>query len=193
METLAQRHTDLTEQLILEAALQLLERSSVADLTVRAVAVQANISERTIFRYFPTRDEFLDAIANEVSGRMNLPAYPETPEELLEAPVALYGCFEARAKLTKAALHSELFDRIRVAEAHRRWIAIRKVLDRYAGKRSERQRKLAAANIRFYLSATAWHYFRFYFGFSLEETVESARTAIQQTLEAILDKPIGAG
>jgi AcrR family transcriptional regulator len=189
-ETLTQRQTDLTHQLILQAALQLLERSSVADLTVRRVAAQANISERTIFRYFSTRDEFLDAIANEVSRRMQLPPYPSTPEEVLEAPAALYSCFEGNAKLTKAALHSELFDRIRTAEAHRRWVAIRKVLDRFAAKCPEHRRRLAAANIRFFLSATAWHYYRFYFGFTLEETVECGRTAIRQTLEGILGKPL---
>ena len=53
--TLSQRHSDLTEGVILAAAIDLLEHSSVAELTVREIAKRANISSRTIFRYFPMR------------------------------------------------------------------------------------------------------------------------------------------
>lgn len=186
--TLSQRHSDLTQELILAAAIDLLEHSSVAELTVRDVAQRANISARTVFRYFPTRDEFLDAIAAEVIRHLNLPPHPTTIEELLNLPDALYRTFEAKTSLTKAALHSELFDRIRSAPAQQRWIAVGKLLDQHAAKASPRERKLAVANIRFFLSATAWHYYRFYFGFSLSDTIAAAGAAIRQTLNGVAVK-----
>jgi AcrR family transcriptional regulator len=180
--TLSQRHSDLTEGVILAAAIDLLEHSSVAELTVREIAQQATISSRTIFRYFPTRDELLDAIAAEVIRNMHLPPHPGTLEELLAMPDALYRAFESKTSLVKAALHSELFDRIRSAPAQQRWIAVVKLLDRHAATATARERKLAGANIRFFLSATAWHYYRFYFGFSLSDTIAAAETAIRQAL-----------
>ncbi len=183
--TLSQRKSDLTHGLILRAAIELLEHSSVAELTVRDVAAQANISERTVFRYFPDRDAFLEAIASEVIRNLNLPPHPQTMEELLGFPGKLYASFETKTSLVKAALHSELFDRIRTAGAQQRWVAVGKLLERHAPKAGERQRKLAAANIRFYLSATTWHYYRFYFGFSLEDTVACAELAIRQSLIAV--------
>jgi AcrR family transcriptional regulator len=186
--TLSQRHSDLTQELILAAAIDLLEHSSVAELTVRDVAQRANISARTVFRYFPTRDEFLDAIAAEVIRNLNLPPHPATIEELLNLPDALYRTFEAKTSLTKAALHSELFDRIRSAPAQQRWIAVGKLLDQHAAKATPRERKLAVANIRFFLSATAWHYYRFYFGFSLSDTIAAADAAIRQTLNGVAVK-----
>jgi len=35
-----------------------------------------------------------------------------------------------------------------------RWFAVPKIVDKHAAKRSERDTRLAAANIRYYLSAT---------------------------------------
>jgi AcrR family transcriptional regulator len=170
---------------ILDAAVGLLERAPVNELSVRAVARHANISERTVFRYFATRDDLLDAVANEVSRRLDLPPHPSSVEELLAYPEAAYARFEATVALTKAALHSELYHRIRSADADRRGAAIRALIDRAAPTRSEHERKLAAANIRYYLIASTWHYYRFYFGLSLEDSVECARLAIAQALQGL--------
>lgn len=183
--SLAERRTDLTGRLILESALDLLERASLREVTARAIARQAGMSERTIFRYFPTREALLDAIADEVRRGLQLPGAPATVEELVAAPRALYGAFEARKPLTLAALHTELFGRMRETQARERWAAVRRIVDAAAPRRPERVRKIAAANIRYFLAATAWHYYRFYFGFSLEESIAAAETAIRQTLEAL--------
>lgn len=182
---LADRHSDLTRQAILDAAVGMLERSTVSELTVRAVAKQANISERTVFRYFASREEFLDAVADAVRARFALPPPPTTREQLLAAPRALYTRFEAVASLTKAALHSELFHRMRETQARARWKAVRELVDQIAPRKPERQRRIAAANIRYYLAASSWYYFRFYFGFSLEDTIACAETAIRQSLEGL--------
>jgi AcrR family transcriptional regulator len=183
--TLADRQADLTRRLILEAALERLERAPVGELTVRAVAKHARISERTVFRYFATREDFLDAVADAVRTRLALPPSPRNVAEIVAAPRALYGAFEARRELTRASLHSELFHRMRLVQAQERWKAVRKVIDAHAPRRSERERRIAAANIRYYLAATAWHYFRFYFGFSLEDSIACAETALRQALDGL--------
>ncbi len=150
---------------------------------MRAVAKHVGISERTVFRYFSTRDDMLDAVAQEASRRLALPPHPTTVEELLAYPALAFGRFEATAALTKAALHSELYDRIRTADAHDRGAAIRELVDRLAPARSEHERKLASSNIRYFQIATTWHYFRFYFKLSLDETIECSRKAILLTLK----------
>src|SRR3954465_857464 len=160
--SLADRRNGLTRELIVKAALDTLERATVGELTVRAVAKSANISERTIFRYFPTRDDFLDAIAGELRRALDLPAAPLTIEELKLFPRVLYRRFEARRNLTIAALHSELFHRMRETQARERGAVIRKLIDGQAARRPSRTRMIAAANIRFYLAASTWHYHRVY-------------------------------
>jgi AcrR family transcriptional regulator len=180
--TLAERQSDLTRQLILAAALDTLERGSLADLTVRAVAKRANLAERTVFRYFADREQFLDAVAAGLSEKLRLPSPPASLEELHAAPRALYERFEDQSKLTRAALHTDLFHRMRAMHARPRTAAVRKLLDELAPRRTERERRIATANIRHYLQASTWHYYRFYFDFSLEDTIAAAETAIRDTL-----------
>ncbi len=180
--SLTTRHADLTQRLILDSAIELLQGGPVNELSVRAVARQGGMSERTVFRYFATRDDLLDAIAAEMSLRLGAPEPPTSLEELLAYPKAIYGRFEETAALTKAALHSELYHRIRSADAEKRGKAIRDLVDRLAPKRDDRERKLAAANILYHLIASTWHYYRFYFGFSLADSIACANMAIIQAL-----------
>ncbi|MGR8933374.1 MAG: TetR/AcrR family transcriptional regulator [Gammaproteobacteria bacterium] len=183
--SLASRHSELTQRLILDSAVALLDTIPVGELTVRAIAKHAGISERTIFRYFATREDLLDALAAEISRRLNKPPPPTNVEELMAYPEAIYSRFEASTNLTQVALHSELYHRIRNMDLDRRGVAIQALIDRLAPKSPEHERLLATANIRYYLIATTWHYYRFYFGFSLEETVECAKLAIGQSLKSL--------
>jgi AcrR family transcriptional regulator len=186
--SLSDRRNDLTRKAILDAALDTLEHASVGELTVRAVAKHANISERTVFRYFASRDEFLDAVADAVRTEMALPDPPRTVAELRAAPRELYRAFENKQSLVRAALHSELFHRMRETGAKTRWVAIISAIDEAAPERDRGERKIAAANIRYFLAASTWHYYRFYFGFSLKETIACAEAAIGQALDS-LEKP----
>jgi len=185
LATLSDRRNDLTRALILDAAIEMLERASVSELTIRAVAKHANISERTVFRYYASREEFLGAITAEMRSRLDLPPPPASIEELKTAARTLYQGFESKPNLTKAALHSEIFDRMRELQGGERWMAISRLVQVSAPEAGEQDRKIAAANIRYYLSASTWHYYRFYFGFSLEESIACAETAIGQALAGI--------
>ena len=183
--SLASKHADLTQTLILDAAIDLLETGSVTELSVRAVARRAEISERTVFRYFASRDELLDAIAAEISRRLGAPPNPTTVEELIAYPKARFARFEATATLTQAALHSELYHRVRTRDALDRGVAIRALIDAAAPHRPARERQLAATNIHYHVVASTWRYYRFNFGLSLEDATECARMAIVQALEGL--------
>jgi len=186
--SLVNRHTDATQALILATAVQQLEDSGVSGLTVRSVAKKAGISERTIFRYYASRDEFLDAVAAEVARSLETPASPRTIDELLEYAGPLYRRFEERASLVQAALHTEIFGRIRQVVARERWQAVRALIDQHAAHRPESSRKIAATNISYYLSATTWHYYRYQFERSLDEAIECAKSVVQLVVEDIAKK-----
>ncbi len=188
-DTLKDRQYALTRRLLLDAAIEQLEDGSVAGLTMRAMARRAGVAERTAFRHFASREELLDALAVEVAQRLELPSLPSSAAGLVTVPRALYRAYEARASLTRAALHSELFDRMRLTAAQERWRAISALVDAFAPQRSERDRKLAAANIRYLLSATTWHYYRYYFNFSLKDSIGAAEQAIAQFLAGLGQGP----
>jgi AcrR family transcriptional regulator len=184
-QSLKDRQSAMTRRVLLDAMVEHLEGGSPGDLTMRSIARRAGVAERTIFRHFASRDELLDALAMEVALRMELPPPPESMEALARAPQALYRAYEAHARLTQAALHSELFDRIRQTVARERWDAIRRLLDGHAPQRSERERAYAAANIRHMLSASTWNYYRNYFQFSLKDSIGAAQQAIGDALRGL--------
>ena len=179
---LAAKQADFTQGLILNAGVALLLERPNAELSVRAVAKRAEMSERTIFRYFPNRDELLEAVAMETFRRIEEPPYPTSIAELLDYPHAMFQQFERASALTKAGLHSDIYHRIRTMDAANRLVAIRKLLDRAAPERPEDERRLAAANIHYHVIASTWRYYRDYFGFSLADTIDAACTCIQQIL-----------
>ena len=183
--SLAERQSGLTERVILDAAVAILEGSSVRELTAREIAARANISERTVFRYFPTREDLLDAVAAEVQQRLAAPPDPRSAGDLLGFPEKLYRALDACAALTRASLHTEISDRIRANVARSRWVAVRDIVDAHAPRRPERERRIAAANIRFVLSATAWQFYRFRLRLDPDEAIACGRSAIDQALGAL--------
>lgn len=176
---LTERHADTTHRLILSCALELLEAGGVAELTVRAVAKRAGMSERTIFRYFATRDEFLDAIAKAAGDAIGPPPPPGSLAELPAYVETLYGRFEDCAPLVRSALHTEIYERMRESAAARRWRAVEALLLKEHGGATAGDLVSAKANLQYYLSATTWHYFRYYLGLSFADTVIAAARAVR--------------
>ncbi|MBK0392697.1 TetR/AcrR family transcriptional regulator [Ramlibacter algicola] len=190
--TLKDRQSALTRRILLDAAVAQLQEGPWAELTIRAVARRAGVAERTAFRHLCSREEFLDALSIEVSLRLELPELPKSAADLPSVPRALYRAYDAHATLTRAALHSELFDRIRETTAQEPWLAVRRLVDAFAPGRTEGERALTAANIRYLLSATSWNYYRTYFGLNLKDSVAAAEQAITLLVNSLVDSPLGA-
>ena len=59
-----------SREAILEAALRLVQDSSLTEVTFRAVGERAGIPDRTVVYYFPTKKQLLSAILEEVTSRV---------------------------------------------------------------------------------------------------------------------------
>lgn len=66
-ESLRDRQARLTRELILRAVADALQTEPVAEVSIPAVAEAAGVSLRTVYRYFPTRDELLTAAADWIN------------------------------------------------------------------------------------------------------------------------------
>lgn len=62
-QTLTDAHRHATRQRILEGAASVLLAGEVATLTIPAVAEAAGVSVRTVYRYFPTKDDLVEGVA----------------------------------------------------------------------------------------------------------------------------------
>jgi len=183
--SLAERQSEFTRRAIVGSAVDLLAEAPLSELSARAIAARAGMSERTVFRHFNTRDVLHDEIATEILGRLEVPALPQDASELVDYPAKLFGQFEQHRALTRAILNSELYDRVRKLVRERRGSAIAAIVDACAPDATPPIRRRATANLEYHLTASAWHYFRFHFDLSLSETVECTRMAIKDTLRGL--------
>lgn len=89
-------------ELMLEAAIRLLEQGGMDVLTTNAVAQTAGVSIGTLYQYFPNKDAILDALAEREMAQISqrvlaalAEAAPRQPEEnvrrLVNAITASYG------------------------------------------------------------------------------------------------------
>src|SRR5919199_1489173 len=58
--SLREQHAEATRERILSAVAELLERGDAEELTVPGVAAASGVSLRTVYRYYPTREELLE-------------------------------------------------------------------------------------------------------------------------------------
>ena len=177
--------SEQTRATLLAAALAELAGGSVETMTMRAVAVRAGVAERTVFRYFATREAFLDGVTEAVTKTLDLPRAPTEAGGLVDYVASIYARFEAHSALTRAALHPEIFQRMVKTVSKKRWHVTKRCIDAAFPHRSAEERRVAAANIRYFSSATTWNYYRSHFGFTLEETTLAAQTLIRQALAAL--------
>jgi AcrR family transcriptional regulator len=185
---LADVHGDATRRLILDAALASLEAGG--EITARGAALHSGISERTVFRHFPSREQLLAACAAHFAQRIQAPAVPTSVQELLAFPRGLFNAFEAHRELVRASWHSELRSYMIAAVARERWVAISRLIDSIAPHAPAQQRRLVAASVRYHLTASTWHYYRFVMGLTLQDTIAGVEQLIAMQLAA-LERPAG--
>jgi AcrR family transcriptional regulator len=68
----------LTRELIVHAAVQLVEREGARALSMRAVAVELGVSAMAMYRHVPSKDALIEGIAEYVMAGLDVPEDPAT-------------------------------------------------------------------------------------------------------------------
>ena len=185
MKNLNERHANLTRELVLETAAELVKTNDVSDISFKKIANHAGMSERTLYRHFTTRSKLMDALATKLHDNLKLPPIPDDVDELMLMPATLYKKLDAKPRLVLAMLNSELYQHVFGSKAQDRLLSIKALLMKTYPDCSEQKLKMTAANIRYYLSASSWHYYRYNYEFDLETTIKCAELAIQQAISGL--------
>lgn len=80
--SLRQRQSELTRELILRTVAGLLEEGEASELAVPEVARRSGVSLRTIYRYFPTREELIAAAGEWIGVNLLDATIPSTLAEI---------------------------------------------------------------------------------------------------------------
>jgi AcrR family transcriptional regulator len=184
----ATRHTEATRRVILDAAVDLfLERQS-DEFSVQEVADRAGLTHRTVYRYFPSRQELLGATAERLAPAVVDERFAEV--ETVEAWIAALGPHfahtEANLELVRRVVarlftseDGRLFGQdLRERDAHR-WQVLRRQFPHLA----ERDARQTFAALRHLMSSTSYVLYRLRFGMSPAEATEAIQDAATQIAE----------
>jgi AcrR family transcriptional regulator len=127
-QSLREQNAEATRARILAAVAGLIERGDVDELTVPDVAEASGVSLRTIYRYYPSRDELLEAAGRWIGNELMRHPYPRTLDEVAEAYRVGVTEFAARPGLVRALALSQVGRTVRGYRRRERLAAIRKAL-----------------------------------------------------------------
>ncbi len=173
--------TDAVRERLLVAALAVIEGER--EPTMRAVAAEAGVAERTVYRYFASRDALYEALRPRFQGRAGVPLCAEAHG--LEAYVrALYTTFEDNRALVMALVMAPwavpFLQRSRADNLR----ALGALLDTAFPGAPASERASAAAALRMPLSAAGWSYLTAA-GLDLEASIGHVQWLVRTVLDAL--------
>jgi AcrR family transcriptional regulator len=126
--SLREQHAEATRFRILSAVAELLESGQPEELTVPSVAAASGISLRTIYRYYPTRDELLEAAGRWIGDELFGHPYPAGLDAVADDFERQCADFDERPGLVRALALSQLGREVRGYRRRERLEAIRQGL-----------------------------------------------------------------
>jgi len=155
--TLRQKRARQTREAILEALTEQFVDESITELSIPRLARRAGVSEPTVYRYFPNRDELFRAWDEWWAENTEQFTMPDQPEEMSACIKELFTYYDdheqlLRASRTRAAqLGHSLSDR------HRRDQTIQDAFRARARHLRPETAGARAAVFRYLVSSLAWH------------------------------------
>jgi AcrR family transcriptional regulator len=186
--SLREQHAEATRERILSAVAELLERGEAEKLTMPGVAEASGVSLRTVYRYYPTREQLLEAAGRWIGSELLRHPYPQTLDEVAE--LFRVGCpdFDERPGLVRALALSQLGQRARGHRRRERLEAIGQALRQELGDLPEDELRRAEALLAYLHNMLAYTTLREENGLSGEEIGDALAWAIGTLVEDLRRK-----
>ncbi len=157
---LRERQAEETRRHIVQTALEMIQKKPDDVVTHEQVAKHTSIGVRTVYRYFPSHTDLLDAVWRESDHRLALTHYPNTEEQLLGSIEDVFARMDNNADLMRALLRSNAGQEMRKRDNERRRVAVFKALENATRHLSSDDRRRATAVFQVLYSARAWEMLR---------------------------------
>jgi len=187
---LREAQTGLTRQRISEAAASLLEEGGEAGaITFKAVAERAGVTEMTVYRHFPSRNDLMHGLWRHLNERMGKGlGMPESASALLAQHDALFAGFDAIAPQIIASITTPQGRDMRAALNRERRKAFTGIVAEVAPGLSGARQTAAAAVLQLLHSAYAWDSMRLHWGLDGRQAGDAAKWAIGILLQELRRK-----
>jgi AcrR family transcriptional regulator len=177
--SLREQHAMATRERILSAVADLLERGDADGVTVPGVAETSGVSLRTIYRYYPTREDLLEAAGRWIGEELLKHPYPRVLDEVADLFEQGARDFDERPGLVRALALSQLGRDVRGYRRQERLEAIGRTLRDELTELSEPELERAEAVLAYLHNMLAYTTLREENGLSGEAIGEAIGWAIR--------------
>jgi AcrR family transcriptional regulator len=182
---LRKEQKEATRQRILDAAARLMEDRELQELSFAAIASEAGVKERTVYRHFPNKSALLAGLWEWFQARVRYGAIAETEAELVEEPKHTFAGFDENEPLTRALWSSRQGREFRLSNVEARKDGIKKAIADATRGLPAREATWIAAVIHVLYSGAAWSTMKDYWGLSGEQAGNASSMAIRLILDAV--------
>jgi AcrR family transcriptional regulator len=155
-ESLRSRQAALARTTILEALLRHLKAGDADNVSMDDLAREAGVSRRTLYRYFPTRDDLLAGAAEWIRDDVLQLPVGIGEEGIVESFRRAAARLEQHPRVARALLRTETGQALRTGYRAARVAAIRDALKREVPGLSRRELDRAAGVLTYLCSSSAW-------------------------------------
>lgn len=174
-----------TRERILEGVAAWMQLDTQGEFTLEAIAEEAGVERRTVFRHFATREALLEAFWAWINHRITPRTLPGSLDELIAAPRETFARFDDEEGVIRASLHTPAGRSMRLAAVAERRRAFRDALREVTrGATAADRRRLEAVAHALY-SASAWEAMRDYAGVSGSQAGDAAAWALGVLVDAV--------
>lgn len=180
-----------TRERIEKAAAALLNSAHNPEaVTFKAVAARAGVTEMTVYRHFPTREDLLRGLWRQINAQMGAGiGMPASIESLFGQHAALFAGFDQVAPQIQASITTPQGREMRSALNDRRRRAFRAMVDEIAPDLRPEARTQAASILQLLHSAHAWMSLREQWGMDGREAGAATRWALDILIQHLRKSP----
>jgi AcrR family transcriptional regulator len=191
--SLRQRQSELTRELILRTVAELLEQGEASELAVPEVARRSGVSLRTIYRYFPTREELIAAAGEWIGVNVLAAPIPLTLAEIPEVYAENAALWDEHPRLVEAMALSRGANSLRSIRRQERLEKLREALHEVTDGLPAAEARRAFGIFAYLDNMLAWVTMRVVAGIDGKEVGAAVAWAMQVLIDDLRRRQKAAG
>lgn len=174
-----------TREAIFRATAEQLADLGATEFNIPRLAEAAGISIRTVYRYFPTKDDLLEAFAIWLDAQVGSVEPPADIESLLAAPEEVFPAFDEREALIRSQWVTVHGRTVREAGRKHRLAAYQKAMADVTADLPADEARRYLALIAYLFSSRTWQALKDEWGMSGEESGKATSWALRVLVEDV--------
>jgi AcrR family transcriptional regulator len=178
LSPIRQHYMAQTRDRILDVVITGLAKGDLDKLTILDIALEAGVTERTIYRHFKTREDLLKAVWPHMQAKIGMSGFPKDVEALLAAPARLFPRFDMYEGSVRASMYSAAGREVRTGANPARQQAFTACVAQALPELDDAARRRRAAVVQMIGSSHGWACLKDYWGLDTKEAARAAAEAI---------------